>query len=122
MHTYFRSLRKYGKPQNPTADHFSGAPMRLGLQLSKLTFPGGPARLGSDLTNAARRAEDAGMENVWLMDHFFQIPPIGPAEMDMLEGYCGLSFLAGHTKRVRLGTMVTGITLRHPWLLVKTAT
>src|SRR3954465_5134976 len=96
--------------------------MRLGLQLSNLTFPGGPARLGTDMANAARWAEDAGMDSVWLMDHFFQIPPIGPAEKDMLEGYSGLAFLAGHTKRVRLGTMVTGITYRHPGILVKTAT
>ena len=96
--------------------------MRLGLQLSNLTFPGGPARLGSDLANAARWAEEAGMDSVWLMDHFFQIPPVGHAEMDMLEGYSGLSFLAGHTQRVRLGTMVTGITYRHPGLLAKTAT
>jgi F420-dependent oxidoreductase-like protein len=96
--------------------------MRLGLQLSNLTFPGGASQLGADLANAARWAEDAGMDSVWLMDHFFQIPPIGPAEKDMLEGYSGLCFLAGHTKRVRLGTMVTGITYRHPGILVKTAT
>jgi F420-dependent oxidoreductase-like protein len=96
--------------------------MRLGLQLSNLTFPGGPARLGTDMANAARWAEDAGMDSVWLMDHFFQIPPIGPAEKDMLEGYSGLCFLAAHTKRVKLGTMVTGITYRHPGILVKTAT
>jgi F420-dependent oxidoreductase-like protein len=96
--------------------------MRLGLQLSNLTFPGGPARLGADLANAARWAEAAGMESIWLMDHFFQIPPLWPAEMDMLEGYSGLTFLAGHTQRVRLGTMVTGITYRHPGILVKTAT
>ncbi len=96
--------------------------MRLGLQLSNLTFPGGPAFLATDIANAGRWAEDAGMDSVWLMDHFFQIPPIGPAEKDMLEGYSGLCFLAAHTKRVKLGTMVTGITYRHPGILVKTAT
>jgi len=96
--------------------------MRLGLQLSNLTYPGGPAQLGTDLGNAARWAEDAGMDSVWLMDHFFQIPPIGRAEKDMLEGYSGLCFLAAQTKRVKLGTMVTGVTYRHPGILVKTAT
>jgi F420-dependent oxidoreductase-like protein len=96
--------------------------MKLGLQLSNLTFAGGAATLGADLANAARWAEEAGMDSVWLMDHFFQIPPIGPAEKDMLEGYSGLSFLAGVTQRVKLGTMVTGITYRHPGVLVKTAT
>ena len=33
-----------------------------------------------------------------------------------------LGFLAAHTKRVRLGTLLTGVTYRHPGLLVKTAT
>ena len=56
------------------------------------------------------------------MDHFFQIPPVGAAELDMLEGYSALSFLAGVTKRVTLGTMVTGVTYRHPGVLVKTVT
>jgi F420-dependent oxidoreductase-like protein len=47
---------------------------------------------------------------------------VGPAEQEMLEGYSALSFLAGHTKRARLGTMVTGVTYRHPGVLVKTVT
>jgi F420-dependent oxidoreductase-like protein len=42
--------------------------------------------------------------------------------MDMLEGYTTLAFLAARTRRVRLGTMVTGVTYRHPGVLVKTAT
>lgn len=37
-------------------------------------------------------------------------------------GYSVLGFLAAHTKRVRLGTLLTGVTYRHPGLLVKTAT
>ena len=40
----------------------------------------------------------------------------------MMEGYSTLSYLAGATKKARLGTMVTGVTYRHPGLLVKTAT
>ena len=96
--------------------------MRLGLQLSNLTLPGGPAKLGENLANAARWAEEIGMDSVWVMDHFFQIEFIGPPEMDMLEGYTTLGYLAAVTKRVRLGTMVTGITYRHPGILAKTVT
>jgi F420-dependent oxidoreductase-like protein len=70
----------------------------------------------------AARLEAAGLSSIWVMDHFFQIPPLGPAESDMLEGYSVLSFLAAHTRRVRLGTMVTGVTYRHPGVLVKTVT
>lgn len=59
---------------------------------------------------------------MWVMDHFFQIRNVGPAENAMLEGWSALNFAAGRTNRIRLGTMVTGVTYRHPGLLVKTAT
>jgi F420-dependent oxidoreductase-like protein len=56
------------------------------------------------------------------MDHFFQIPPIGAAEEPMLEGYSALAYVAGVTERISLGTLVTGVTYRHPGLLIKTVT
>lgn len=96
--------------------------MRIGLQIPDLTFPGGPTELGAHLGKIARTAEDAGFSSLWVMDHFFQIPPVGPAEHDMLEGYSTLSFLAAHTRRVKLGTLVTGVTYRNPGVLVKTVT
>jgi F420-dependent oxidoreductase-like protein len=37
----------------------------------------------------------------------------------MLEAYTALGYLAGLTSRVKLGTMVTGVTYRHPGILVK---
>ena len=40
----------------------------------------------------------------------------------MLEGYSALSYLAGVTERVRLGTLVTGVIYRYPGILLKTAT
>ena len=96
--------------------------MRIGITLANFTLRGGAPALAQHLAAAATRAESAGFDNVWVMDHFFQIPPLGPAEMDMLEGYTVLGYLAAHTRRVGLGTMVTGVTYRHPGLLVKTAT
>ena len=56
------------------------------------------------------------------MDHFFQISMIGPPELDMVEGYTALAFAAGQTSRIQLGTLVTGVTYRHPGLLAKTVT
>jgi F420-dependent oxidoreductase-like protein len=56
------------------------------------------------------------------MDHFFQIEYVGAADEPMLEGYSALSFLAGVTENVMLGTLVTGVNYRHPGILVKTAT
>lgn len=96
--------------------------MKIGLQINNFTWDGGDAEIGSKLGAIARRAEEAGFDSIWVMDHFFQIPGIGPAEWPMLEGYSALSFIAGQTSKVKLGTMVTGVTYRHPGILVKTIT
>jgi F420-dependent oxidoreductase-like protein len=96
--------------------------MKIGLQIPNFTWPGGPEKIGGTLADIARTADDAGFSSLWVMDHFFQIPPVGPAETDMLEGYSTLSFLAALTKKVRLGTMATGVVYRHPGILVKTVT
>ena len=95
--------------------------MRLGLQIPNFTWPGGGAALAGRLRAIAQAADEGGFASLWVMDHFFQIPPVGPAETEMLEGYSALAFLAAVTRRVRLGTLVTGVTYRHPGVLVKTA-
>lgn len=96
--------------------------MRVGLQVPNFTFPGGPAHLGDQFGSIAQQAERAGFYSLWVMDHFFQIRNMGPAEHEMLEGWSALAFAAGRTNHIRLGTLVTGITYRHPGVLVKTAT
>ena len=96
--------------------------MKIGLQIANFTWPGGAAEIGNRLGEIARAADDAGFYSLWVMDHFFQIPPVGPAEDDMLEGYSALSYCAAVTKRVKLGTMATGVVYRYPGILVKTAT
>jgi F420-dependent oxidoreductase-like protein len=96
--------------------------MRVGLQIPSFTWPGGADEIGSRLADIARTADDAGFASLWVMDHFFQIPMVGPAEQEMLEGYGALSFMAAVTKRVSLGTMVTGVTYRLPGILIKAAT
>jgi F420-dependent oxidoreductase-like protein len=96
--------------------------MKLGLQVPDFTWPGSPASLGPTFGRIARAAEAGGMASLWVMDHFFQIEMIGPPEHEMLEGYSALSFAAGVTERLQLGTMVTGVTYRYPGVLVKTVT
>ncbi|HEX6777027.1 MAG TPA: LLM class F420-dependent oxidoreductase [Ktedonobacterales bacterium] len=96
--------------------------MRIGLHIPNFTWSGGPAALRERLAEVVRTADDAGFSFITVMDHFFQIGVQGPVEMEMLEGYSALSYLAGVTKRVRLGTMVTGVTYRHPGVLIKTVT
>ncbi|HEX2348037.1 MAG TPA: LLM class F420-dependent oxidoreductase [Ktedonobacterales bacterium] len=96
--------------------------MRIGLQVPNFTFPGGSAHLGDVIGSLAQQAERAGFYSFWVMDHFFQIAPIGKPENEMLEGWSTLAFVAGRTNHLRLGTLVTGVTYRHPGILVKTAT
>jgi F420-dependent oxidoreductase-like protein len=102
--------------------------MKIGLQIPNFTYPDGLKELGNKLGEIARTADDVGFSSLWVMDHFFQIGSrdrsmgLGPAEDEMLEGYSTLSYLAGMTKKVTLGTMVTGVVYRHPGILIKTVT
>ncbi|MBA2695483.1 MAG: LLM class F420-dependent oxidoreductase [Actinobacteria bacterium] len=96
--------------------------MKIGLQVSYFSWPDAPASIGPTFGRIAQDAEGAGLSSLWVMDHFFQISMVGPPELDMLEGYTALAFAAGLTSRIQLGTLVTGVTHRHPGLLVKTVT
>jgi F420-dependent oxidoreductase-like protein len=96
--------------------------VKLGIHLPRLTYPDGPATLGSDLAKIVATAEDAGVDRISVMDHVWQIGPHGPVEQDMLEAYTTLGFLAAHTSRVKLMTLVTGVTYRDPGLLAKMVT
>jgi len=96
--------------------------MRLGLQVPVFTWPNGQSQLGQTFGQIAEHADKAGFYSLWVMDHFFQIGMVGNPEMEMLEGWSALAFAAGHTQRIKLGTMVTGVTYRYPGILVKTAT
>ncbi len=70
----------------------------------------------------ARDADQCGLASLWVMDHFFQISVVGPPELDMLEGYTTLAHAAAVTEQIELGTLVTGVTYRHPGILLKTVT
>ncbi|MEO5900978.1 MAG: LLM class F420-dependent oxidoreductase [Ilumatobacteraceae bacterium] len=96
--------------------------MELGLHIANFTWTGGAPSLGPDLARLATTAEDAGFANLTVMDHLWQIGPVGPVDTDMLEAYTTLGFLAAHTTRVQLHTLVTGVVYREPGLLAKAVT
>ena len=96
--------------------------MKLGLQISSFSWPGGPEAIGPTLGRIASQADDVGFDSIWVMDHFFQIRSVGRPEEPMLEGWTALGFLAALTKRARLGLMVGGVHYRLRGLWVKAAT
>ncbi|MGH2727946.1 MAG: TIGR03560 family F420-dependent LLM class oxidoreductase, partial [Actinomycetota bacterium] len=59
---------------------------------------------------------------VWVMDHFYQLPPLGGPDRPMLEAYTLLGAIGARTSRVRLGALVGGVTYRNPALVAKEAT
>src|SRR5215468_5323654 len=96
--------------------------MHLGLMVSDFTWSQDQGLLGDTFGLIVERAERAGFYSLWVGDHFFQTPFGGSPEQEMLEGWSALAFAAARTNRIKLGTLVTGVTYRHPGILVKTAT
>ena len=95
--------------------------MRLGIGIT--TFPWASEQIGPVVSRIATAADEAGLDSLWVMDHFFQIRLSGlPPESPMPEAYATLAFLGGRTKRIKLGTLVTSVAYRHPGVLVKTVT
>jgi F420-dependent oxidoreductase-like protein len=96
--------------------------MKLGITVPRFETPQGNAGIGTEFAGIVRDADAGGLDSLWVMDHFFQIPPIGEAEEPMLDGYSALAFAASISERISLGTLVTGVMYRHPGLLAKTVT
>jgi F420-dependent oxidoreductase-like protein len=96
--------------------------MKLGLHISDFTWDGGAPELRGKLGEIARRAEEAGVDRISVMDHVWQIGPLGPPEHEMLEAYTALGWLAAKTERVKLLAMVTAVVYREPGLLAKAVT
>jgi F420-dependent oxidoreductase-like protein len=96
--------------------------MKIGLHIADFTYPSGPAGLADDLTRIAVTAEEAGFARVSVMDHLWQIRPVGPIENDMLEAYTTLGYLAARTEKVELLAWVTAVSYRDPGMLAKLVT
>src|SRR2546422_10093357 len=95
----------------------------FGFHMPTFSFRGVSGdRLFERVVENARAAEAAGFDLVTVMDHFYQIRGIGPETEPMMEAYTTLSALATQTSRVKLGTLVPGVTYRNPALLAKMVT
>ena len=86
----------------------------FGLILSRFDWGGEREERADHLGAIAQRAEAAGFRDLWVMDHFRQIPQVGRAWEDMPESYTTLAYIAGITSTIRLGALVAGVTYRNP--------
>lgn len=117
------------EPVRVVAPAFAGAAAAVARQLERPTglrfalhlaaFPGGASQLAPRLREVAAATEAAGFDAIYVMDHFRQIPQVGRAWDDFLESFTTLAWLAACTERVRLGTLVTGVTYRNVGHLAK---
>lgn len=96
--------------------------MKLDLHVPRFTWPGGTHAIAPTFASLAETADAVGVRTLSVMDHWFQMDMMWPAEEPMLEGYTALSFAAAKTTRLRFRLLVGGVTYRHPGLLAKTVT
>lgn len=90
-------------------------PVQLTLTIPSFDFPGVGAEAVFDrLVEIAVTAEEAGFTAVAVMDHYHQIPQVGPPENWMFEGNTVLAALAARTRTIAVGLLVGGVTYRNP--------
>jgi F420-dependent oxidoreductase-like protein len=74
----------------------------------------------ADMLAVWQAADDIDVyESGWTFDHFY--PIFSDSSGPCLEGWTTLTALAQATKRIRLGTLVTGMHYRHPAVLANMA-
>src|SRR5262245_32592574 len=96
--------------------------MRIVVHLSDYGWPVPAEALPGLLADIGGLVEDAGVDGLAVADHLWQHPIMGGPERATLEAYTTLTWLAAHTRRVRLFTLATGAHFRHPGVLAKTVT
>jgi probable F420-dependent oxidoreductase len=103
--------------------------MRLGFALPQVGKTAGP----DSLTRVARRAEELGFDNLWVLDRIlFPVKPrlrypIGDGSLpeqyrQSLDPLETLTFAAAHTQRIGVGTSVLNLPWYNPVLLARQLT
>jgi len=85
----------------------------------RFSFWPNPSQTFTDVLELCTHAEATGWDGIWYADHF--MPNAEDTSAAWPEAWTTLSALGARTERVRLGTLVTGNTYRHPAVLAKMA-
>ena len=85
----------------------------------RFSFWPAPNNEWSEILSASQHAERVGFDGVWFSDHF--MPFQGSIDGPIHECWTVLAGLAAAVPRVRIGSIVTGNTYRHPAVLAKQA-
>src|SRR3954452_2225033 len=96
--------------------------MKLGVHLAATDWEGGPRQLGPKLAEVVPATEAAGFDAISVVDHVWQSPYFDGPEKNEIEGFTALGYIAAHTRRVRLLTLVTCAAYRPAGLLGKMVT
>lgn len=86
--------------------------MKIGILLPQ--FDAGSA----DLLGAARLAEEAGLDSVWVSDNLWGVPV---PDRPVLEAWTSLAAVAASTSRITVGTLVLRTTIRNRRVLLAMA-
>ncbi|QLQ11611.1 MAG: LLM class F420-dependent oxidoreductase [Nocardioidaceae bacterium] len=93
--------------------------MKLAVHHVFFDYEGGPTAIGPGIADFGKAADEVGLDAISVMDHYWQMIQVGGPELNMLEAYTTLGFLAASTTDCELQVLVTGPTYRHPGLLAK---
>jgi F420-dependent oxidoreductase-like protein len=89
-------------------------PIRFGIQSPQQQV------VWSQMRELWQKADNWGFDSLWAFDHFYPIMDVDSAQ-PCFEGWTAISALSQHTKRARIGLLVTGNTYRHPCIVAKMA-
>ena len=101
----------------------SSRPMGIGIMLpiaEKSAFGDRPVRF-ADMVEMAQTAETAGLDAIWLADHFLFRPPVAEEgdEYGLWEAWTCAAALAQATSKIQIGMLVTCLGWRNPGMLAR---